>query len=105
MKRKISTFGVQKISVAISVAKFRETARYFSIDLHTCQIAALSGLNRHTIHCSLHTLGMRMVTRVYMQIVADWAQSTLQAIIRGKVELESVLYSARFASYVGRCRL
>ena len=38
---------------------------------------------------------------MYTQIVADCAKSTLQAIIRGKVELESLIYSDEFARYDG----
>ena len=39
--------------------------------------------------------------KVYTQIVPDCAKSTLQAIIRGKVERENAIYSDGFPSYDG----
>ena len=39
--------------------------------------------------------------KVYTQIVPDCAKSRLQAIIRGKVSLDSVIYSDGFSSYDG----
>ncbi|GAA5783800.1 IS1595 family transposase [Chitiniphilus shinanonensis] len=39
--------------------------------------------------------------KVYTQIVPDCAKATLQAIIRGKVSLDSVIYSDGFSSYDG----
>ena len=39
--------------------------------------------------------------KVYTKIVPDCAKSTLQAIIRGKVERESAIYSDGFSSYDG----
>jgi len=39
--------------------------------------------------------------RVYTQIVPDCAKATLQAIIRGKVTLDSVIYSDGLKSYDG----
>jgi transposase len=113
--------------------KFRETLKYFSLDIEATKIAQLTGLNRNTVNkylllvreiiaeeCEIESpfsgdievdesfFGARRVKgkrgrgasgktivfgllkrngKVYTRIVPNCSRATLQAVIRGKVEL------------------
>ena len=117
----------------ISMKKFREILKYFSLDIEATKIAQLTGLNRNTVNkylllvreiiaeeCEIESpfsgdievdesfFGARRVKgkrgrgasgktivfgllkrngKVYTRIVPNCSRATLQAVIRGKVEL------------------
>ena len=131
----------------ISEAKFRETVKYFSLDLDAQTTAILTGLNRNTINryfvlirrriaefCDLQSpfngevevdesyFGGKRIKgkrgrgagsktpvfgilqrggKVYTEIVPDCAKRTLQAIIRGRVKLDTIIHSDCWRGYNG----
>jgi len=131
----------------ISEAKFRELARYFSLDLDAQKISVLTRLNRNTVNRYLHKIRERIAAfceesspfrgeveidesyfgarrvkgkrgrgaygktpvfgilqrggHVYTEIVPDCARKTLQAIIRGRIDPDSVIHSDSWRGYGG----
>ena len=131
----------------ISEAKFRELARYFSLDLDAQKISVLTRLNRNTVNRYLHKIRERIAAfceesspfrgeveidesyfgarrvkgkrgrgaygktpvfgilqrggHVYTEIVPDCARKTLQAIIRGRIDPDSVIHSDSWRGYSG----
>ena len=95
----------------ISEAKFREILRHFSLDLSAKNIAILTNLNRNTVNRYL--LILRKTIAEYFEQDSPFkgeievdesylgAKTTLQAIIRGKVSLESIIHSDRWRGYNG----
>jgi transposase-like protein len=118
-------------SVHISERKFHKLARRFSIDLNASQIANLAGLSRNTVNRYLHVsgevedesfFGARCIKgkrvrgaygktiafgifkrngSVYTEIVSNCSNTTLQKAIRGKVSLDSIIYSDGWRGYNG----
>lgn len=83
----------------ISEAKIRQLVKLFSVDLTASQIAELSGVNRNTVNRYVTAFRERIAR--YCEIVPDCSRATLQGIIRGRVDLESVIHSDGWRGYDG----
>ena len=72
----------------ISNKQLRQLIWYFVVDLTASQIALLAGLNRHTVNRYLRAIRERIAQFCEMESLFGG-----EAIIRGKVTLDSVIYS------------
>src|SRR5215831_13895876 len=101
----------------VSERQTRALVRCFAADLTALQAAQLSGLNRNTVNRIYRALRERIQVaceaqrpvfgiferagQVYTEIVPDCSRATLQGIIRGRVDVSSVINSDGWRSYNG----
>ena len=88
----------------ISERKFRQTVRLFATGLETSQIAKLTNLSLALVVSKAKEAVVLAVKQfvfgifqhnghIYTEIVPNCSKATLQTVIRGKVELERIIYS------------
>ncbi len=68
------------------------------MDLNALQVATLIGLNRNTVNRYLTAIRNG---KVYTEIVPNCRREILQAVIRGRVSLETVIHSDGWRVYNG----
>lgn len=98
----------------ISEAKFRQLVRWFALDFTATSTAELIGLSVrsvNTIYLKIRGRGaygktmvfglLKRQGKVYTEIVADCSKVTLQGIIRGHVDADTVIHLHRWRGWVG----
>ena len=91
----------------ITEAKFRQIIRFFAMDLtasDTDKLTNISVRSINTIGASGKTIVFGLLKRdgnVYTEIVPDCSKATLQGIIRGQIELDSVINTDGWRGYDG----
>ena len=94
----------------ISEAKIRQLVKLFSVDLTASQIAELSGVNRNTVNRYVTAFRERIAryceaeSPVKGEVEVDESYSgarRVRGIIRGRVDLESVIHSDGWRGYGG----
>ena len=92
----------------ISEAKFRTIVKSFALDLTATQTAEMAGVSRSTVNRGRDAGDKTIVFglykrngKVYTEIVPDAASHTLQRIIRGRANIDSVIHSDGWRGYDG----
>ena len=88
----------------ISEKKFRQLVKLFSLDLDAVQISARRVKGKRGRGASGKTIVFGIFNRhgkVYTEIVPGAHRKTLQDIIRGRVDLETIIHSDGWRGYNG----